>query len=164
MLRRIALLLLCCAVLLTDLSSARADHPDLPDTPSTAASDREASDAAPPAASAEAVSVSSECVYSLPKRGFAAHNLYDDKYTSNLRVRAGARIAISFAPDLGAAALYLSFFTRPTAYEVLQYDASGALLQTDTPDPALLVQWLPLLPEAFGSRSSRPKHTISPTV
>ncbi len=148
MLRRVALLLLCCAVLLTDLSSARANHPDLPDTPSTAASDREASDAAPPAASAEAVSVSSECVYSLPKRGFAAHNLYDDKYTSNLRVRAGARIAISFAPDLGAAALYLSFFTRPTAYEVLQYDASGALLQTDTPDPALLVQWLPLLPEA----------------
>lgn len=48
MLRRVVLLLLCCAVLLTDLSSARADHPDLPDTPSTAESGSEASDAAPP--------------------------------------------------------------------------------------------------------------------
>ena len=97
------------------------------------------------AAEDQAENLSAKCKYS---GDFSLHDerLRDSDFDTVQRVAKGKTLSISWDDSVPVASVYLSFYSAPVAYTVMQYDGSGAKL-SEEPGILLYNNLIGVLPE-----------------
>ena len=98
------------------------------------------------AAEDQAENLSAKCKYS---GDFSLHDerLRDSDFDTVQRVAKGKTLSISWDDSVPVASVYLSFYSAPVAYTVMQYDGSGTKL-SEEPGILLYNNLIGVLPEA----------------
>lgn len=133
------------------------------------------------AADEQAENLSAKCKYS---GDFSLHEerLRDSDFDTAQRVAKGKTLSISWDDSVPVASVYLSFYSAPVAYTVMQYDGSGAKL-SEEPGILLYNNLIGVLPEtrkvsiraeedncsfcslyALGTGSISDYHPFAPTI
>lgn len=133
------------------------------------------------AAEDQAENLSAKCKYS---GDFSLHDerLRDSDFDTVQRVAKGKTLSISWDDSVPVASVYLSFYSAPVAYTVMQYDGSGAKL-SEEPGILLYNNLIGVLPEtrkvsiradedncsfcslyALGNGSISDYHPFAPTI